>query len=456
MDPRQENSREYLRQVIDVEIKSLEESVREPIRALRHRRNALAPISSLPTEVFAAIFSFLRSPRTSSRESGKPSWLCITHVCHQWREIALNNPLFWSHIDFDSIPLAGAAEMLARAKKAPLHLEAMVTGSHWDDARLSAFKKELRSRVSHICHLSFIAHSSLLSDTLKLLVSPAPTLESLSLSILPDYKHRYPPPASIPDTLFDGATPRLSCLELRRCNISWKSPLLKGLRCLEVFSPSKHERPSLADWLDALDEMPRLKKLVLQSASPIAPPFPFNIERTRTVTLPFLADMDISASVGDCALTLSHLVLPALTRLYITAKSMLPNGADMLEFLPYVARHSHGPHDMRPLQDVLIRSAWKRIEIFAWLGIDARTYNFTTPLGAMTTTSRVALSVTCRNWLRETNIEVLDVAMAALPIDNLVKLTAIESTRLDEEFWRRHAMAPARVRAAGSHCSTWI
>ena len=58
----QANSREYLRQAIDAEIKSLEES----IRALRHRRNALAPISSLPTEVIATIFSFFRVPRTSS------------------------------------------------------------------------------------------------------------------------------------------------------------------------------------------------------------------------------------------------------------------------------------------------------------------------------------------------------------------------------------------------------
>ena len=38
MDPSQRNPRGYLRQVIDAEIKSLEESVRAP----RHRRNALA------------------------------------------------------------------------------------------------------------------------------------------------------------------------------------------------------------------------------------------------------------------------------------------------------------------------------------------------------------------------------------------------------------------------------
>ena len=58
----QANPREYLQQTIDVEIKSLEGI----IRTLKHRRNALAPISSLPTEVIEVIFSFLHVPGTSS------------------------------------------------------------------------------------------------------------------------------------------------------------------------------------------------------------------------------------------------------------------------------------------------------------------------------------------------------------------------------------------------------
>src|SRR6201996_2059765 len=55
------SSWEYQQEAIDAEIKSLKES----IRALKRRRDALAPISSLPTEVFAFIFSYLRLPSTS-------------------------------------------------------------------------------------------------------------------------------------------------------------------------------------------------------------------------------------------------------------------------------------------------------------------------------------------------------------------------------------------------------
>lgn len=84
MDPNQANFRKYQREAVDAEIKSLEKS----IRALKHRRNALAPVSSLPTEVIAAIFSFLRVPVASSllTQGEKPdhlAWLNVAHVCHQ-------------------------------------------------------------------------------------------------------------------------------------------------------------------------------------------------------------------------------------------------------------------------------------------------------------------------------------------------------------------------------------
>jgi hypothetical protein len=432
------NSREYQLKAIDAEIKSLEES----IRALRHRRNALAPISSLPTEVITSIFSILRSSGPTLLASGKRdhlAWLRVTHVCHQWREISLNNPLFWSHIDFNNLTLAGVTEMLVRAKEAPLHLEANVTGHQQDDARFSAFKEVLQSRVSYICHLHISADPVLLCTTLERLVSPAPTLEYLSLSMGANYRLRTPSRAPIPDTLFGGTTPRLSCLKLYQCDISWKSPLLKGLRHLEIRSPSERVRPSLADWLGALDEMPRLKELILHSASPIAPPFPLDVE--RTVSLSFLTDLDISASAGDCALALSHLILPALTQLCIEAESVLLDGGDVLKLLPYVTRHSHGPQDTQPLQNVAIRGKREGMEIYAWSDINGDASDYPFFLVAIVSAPRVAFSVTCHGrWSIDAHTELLGAAMAAFPLDNLMKLTTeLDHVRLDEAFWRSHA-----------------
>jgi hypothetical protein len=68
MDSSQPNSREYQQQAIDAEIKSLEESIQE----LKYRRNALAPVSSLPTEVIDAIFLIARvTVSASSATPGK-------------------------------------------------------------------------------------------------------------------------------------------------------------------------------------------------------------------------------------------------------------------------------------------------------------------------------------------------------------------------------------------------
>jgi len=217
----------------------------------------------------------------------------------------------WSRVDFTTVSLAGVTEMLARARMAPLYLEAMTPIYFWVTARFDAFRRELHDRISHICHLRIRAEPFHLHWILEALVSPAPTLEYLSLfsEEKEESRPRTPQQVSVPDTLFDGTTPRLSRLVLRNCDISWKSPLLKGLRHLEIRTP--FVRPSLSVWLDALDEIPQLNTVTLHSASPIAPPFPFDVE--RTVTLPFLTHLDISASVGDCALALAHLVLPALT-----------------------------------------------------------------------------------------------------------------------------------------------
>ena len=142
--------------------------------------------------------------------------------------------------------------MLARAKEAPLHLEACV-GFNWDHARYIAFDKELQAHLSHIRHLNIIAGTDYLSTTSlrdTLLASPAPILEYFSLS-----NYNITGTLSISDHVFKGITPRLSYLQLNDIDFSWKSSLLRGLRYLNISGPQHNNRPSVTDWLDALDKM---------------------------------------------------------------------------------------------------------------------------------------------------------------------------------------------------------
>ena len=285
--------------------------------------------------------------------------LLVPHVCHQWLEIALNQPLLWSHVDFTSLSLAGVAEILDRAKSAPIYFKANVSGHHWK--KFLTFRKDLQTRVPNICHLRISARFDLLQCTLEGLVSPAPSLHCISLCSCRGSRgcdrlvvsgNNSSDRPSIPGTLFDGSAPSLSNLELCNCNISWRSPLLKGLKHLTILLPSKHSRPELAVWLSALDEMPQLTTLTLHLASPISPSFPFHVE--RTVTLPSLTRLSLVASPEDCALALAHLDLPALTSLSLTVK--LVYTSDVEKLLPFVLPHAHGPQDTLPLQCVLIRS----------------------------------------------------------------------------------------------------
>jgi hypothetical protein len=86
------------------------QDVDNKIRALKLHRNTLVPVARLPTEILSIIFSLLRIPITP---------FFLSHVCHRWREISLNLPCLWSHINLTELTPACAAEMLTRARLRP-------------------------------------------------------------------------------------------------------------------------------------------------------------------------------------------------------------------------------------------------------------------------------------------------------------------------------------------------
>ena len=449
MNPAQENCRESLQHAIDAQIKELEESIQTQIESLEEfvqtqmrslevlklRRNALQPISSLPPEIFAVIFYSLCLPGIPSL-GGNPSRnrarLRISHVCHQWREIALNQPQLWSHINFNTVSFAGATKIIDRASSVPLYME-----GQYDDDRFGPFLHQLQEFLPHTRHLSIGAGSfgTMYRGLEDALISPAPSLEYLSLFCRRDVnrvvadEQPINPDIQVIDTLFDGSTPRLSCLILRNCNISWKYSLFKGLKNLEIITPNEMARPTLAVWLDTLDEIPQLKSLTLHLASPVAVHFPVDVE--RTVTLPSLTHLDISASLRDCALASAHLVLPALTSLCLIPTDYLTRGSGVQPFLPYIVQHVNGPQDIRPLQSVLIRNRWNvtnlgnELELLAWPVPDIGTFVHNPPafLGA-TLQTRVKLSL--RSSGDVCMIEILEILMAALPLDGILTLAAVD------------------------------
>jgi hypothetical protein len=221
---------DHLQQAIDDEINSLQES----IRVLKSRRNTVV-LSRLPPETLATIFAFL-SDSAWNEGSVHLEWIRVTHVCRRWREVALDHPRLWSRINFrvtKPIP-AGLAEILARAKMAPLHLEADYTNqgrgyTKVELAHFEVFERQLEAHIFHTRHLKFTGYFAQMWMVIKRrLVSPTPSLESLSL--FGESPPRSFPPVTIPDNFLNCTAPKLTTLRLKNCDISWKSSLLKGLR----------------------------------------------------------------------------------------------------------------------------------------------------------------------------------------------------------------------------------
>lgn len=201
-------------------------------------------------------------------------------VVDGWRETALSHPRFWSYVNFTELTPHGVAEILSRAKIAPLHLEAFSRKRSME--RFEALGKQIEAHTSHIFHLKLSGWH--LSCVVKQLTSPAPTLDSLTLSSINTL--------AIPDNLFNCTAPGLKTLRLQNCDIGWKSPLFKSLQVLKIHYVSEEERPELNYWLDALNEIPQLKELSLRHATPVAAPA--DPITSRTVTLPSLTHFFLS------------------------------------------------------------------------------------------------------------------------------------------------------------------
>ena len=426
MDTISAQSRDHLRQTIIDEIKSSEETT----RALISRLNALAPISRLPPETLAIIFTFL-SASAWHEAAIHLEWIRVAHVCHRWRETALNYPRFWSHINFSKLTPADMGEILARAKMAPLYLEGEV--GMWNAALVDAFERQLEAHIFHTRHLSL---SGFFKTALARLSSSAPTLESLSFS-------HHPPlyglsPVIIPDNLLNCTAPNLTSLKLEYCDISWKSPLLKGLRILEIANLSAKAMPKLNDWLDALNDMPQLKELSLEHATPLAPPADPLI--LRTVTLPSLTNFHIGASANDCALALAHLVLPALTWLHVDVVSYDREGQDVLLVIPYVVRNVCVLQDVEPIRSILIAGETSFAEVVTWTmpGADVKVCGLDT-LVDMLPSACLLFAAKNDEWNYGVETTIFDALLTLLPMNSVSTLTAHNRTRLGKESWLRHA-----------------
>jgi hypothetical protein len=126
-----------------------------------------------PVATWMAVFFVTPPARLPPYNRVQYSWIACSHVCASWRQIALDTPLLWGHVVFES--RAWVSTCLERSKSSLLIVTA--------DTRLAVVETlvcdvlKMTERIARI-HLRFSVLSQLILD---LLPGPFPRLTDLSV-----------------------------------------------------------------------------------------------------------------------------------------------------------------------------------------------------------------------------------------------------------------------------------
>ncbi|KAF8120352.1 hypothetical protein EV363DRAFT_1280937 [Boletus edulis] len=224
-----------------------------------HAQMKKNPILRLPIEMLEAIFIHCAriccSEFSGSRTA--PSWVNVSYVCHDWRNVALNCSRLWGYLSV--VSPRWTEELLARSKQAPLKL--FVYPDPQDNASLAqGFLKQAMKHVERIQELElddlFDGSEDILFPELS---SCTPLLENLTISAntISSYWS---------SMLFGGDTPSLRTLGLKRCPVPWNLFNLSSLTTLSLDDIPSDFQPSMADFLAMLSRMPNLTHLYLHYA----------------------------------------------------------------------------------------------------------------------------------------------------------------------------------------------
>ena len=244
---------------------------------LKTELNSRSPCAALPPEIFSEIF--MQAAGIHSEDYAVDQTLPAirdlvraSHVCKQWRAIALGCPALWACIDLNR-PSEWVAELLARSKGAPLYvsMNCRKRSACTSPTRKRWMKDSLGMALAclgRIRELKLIVTPkfSEAQEVLKLLDGPAPLLESLTID---DMFSRSRVEEHTSGLLNRAESRGLRRLHLRHCDtVSWEGIALGNLTHLNVENHTRYM--GLPDFLGALSRMPRLEELLVAGALTLA------------------------------------------------------------------------------------------------------------------------------------------------------------------------------------------
>lgn len=307
------------REDIDKEIERLFAA----IQILRERRNALAPISKLPNEIFGTIFD-----ATFSRQKDSRKIMSFTHVCRKWRQVALSNPILWTYLRMeDSDVDAGAQEIFLRSDLAPLSLHC---GLHTLRGKGPAFAI-LRESAVRVFDLSIEFMGLDVPYVTKILAMPQPLLRVATL-VNRGYPARFP-------ALF-AQSPHLKKLRLQGVILE-RSAHFRSLTHIEIsFCPKFNPLPLLL-------ETPVLEICAFMVGYHLSEAISESTITREQAKLPLLQKIKLSGLLQDCLYVMDRVDFPVSTYVHlgttIGANSIAPDAEPICDV---------GTHIRQPSQSI--------------------------------------------------------------------------------------------------------
>ncbi|TFY79306.1 hypothetical protein EWM64_g4702 [Hericium alpestre] len=217
-------------------------------------------VHRVPLEVLCEIFTYHAATYRPSEEDCRTiprTLLSITHVCHRWREAAINYSLLWTHVSLASDEWA--ALTMKRSRKLPLVAFGDIPVDRFTAVDFSVPHLRVQ-RLEVGCSLKDGSTEG--QDVIITLPrEAAPNLQAMHVWARPGVT------GTIIGKPFDGTMPVLDYLKLERLSFDWA--WVKSVSSLTRLVVQNTPRPpTLPKLLAALRELQNLEILVLESTLP--------------------------------------------------------------------------------------------------------------------------------------------------------------------------------------------
>ena len=275
-------------------------------------------------------------------------WIRVAHICHHWREVALQTPRLWATLDIGRYePIL---ELLSRSKQAPLSIKAH--SSRAQDQSLSQVFKAF-PRIQDLELTLSTRHYDLLASEFP---KVAPQLRRIVISRSLD---SFGMPSDLPKIFDNCSLPSLENLQIENYRLNWThSILVPTLSRLTVLSAEVYDNRT-RPMLDAIQTMPLLQHLDLTRVGPLRadsvdtlPPI------THQITLPVLVSFRLSDEISTCASIIQQIVFPSTTTVTLDITNSRDEGQLAL-FAPVIYGKLTGTGVIGPCTPILSAGLWQ-------------------------------------------------------------------------------------------------